>query len=134
MGCRRLCDEPNGHGPQFSLARQALIAEGAAEELAETFKALADPTRARIISALSAAEPCVGDLAALLGMTLSAVSHQLRLLRQLRVARPAGMGGASTASSTMSISPGSTVVGSTTFITIRAPRSGRWSQCASRGV
>ncbi len=87
MGCRGVGDEPNGHGPQFVAAREALIAEGAAEELAETFKALADPTRARIISALSAAELCVGELAALLGMTLSAVSHQLRLLRQLRVAR-----------------------------------------------
>ena len=87
MGCRGLRDEPNRHGPQFRVAQQALIAEGAAEELAETFKALADPTRARIISALSATELCVGDLAELLGMTLSAVSYQLRLLRQLRVAR-----------------------------------------------
>src|SRR5919108_3049888 len=57
-------------------------------QVAETFKALADPTRVRILHALSHAELCVGDLAAVLGMTESAVSHQLRLLRGLRVVRP----------------------------------------------
>jgi ArsR family transcriptional regulator, lead/cadmium/zinc/bismuth-responsive transcriptional repressor len=56
-------------------------------QLAEIFKALADPTRVRILHALSHAELCVGDLAAVLGMTESAVSHQLRLLRSLRVVR-----------------------------------------------
>ena len=55
--------------------------------LAETFKALADPTRVRMLHALSHAELCVGDLAAVLKMTESAVSHQLRLLRSLRVVR-----------------------------------------------
>lgn len=57
------------------------------EQLADIFRALADPTRVRILHALSHAELCVGDLAALLGMTDSAVSHQLRLLRDLRVLR-----------------------------------------------
>src|SRR5215210_9169802 len=56
-------------------------------QVAEIFKALADPTRVRILHALSHAELCVGDLAAVLGMTESAVSHQLRLLRGLRVVR-----------------------------------------------
>ena len=49
--------------------------------LAETFKALADPTRLRIIAALAAKELCVCDLAQILGLTGSAVSHQLRLMR-----------------------------------------------------
>lgn len=57
-------------------------------QVAETFKALADPTRVRILHALSHAELCVGDLAAVLEMSESAVSHQLRLLRSLRVVRP----------------------------------------------
>lgn len=57
-------------------------------QVAETFKALADPTRVRILHALSHAELCVGDLAAVLEMSESAVSHQLRLLRGLRVVRP----------------------------------------------
>ena len=57
----------------------------AATRLAETFKALSDPTRVRIISALSHTELCVCDLAATLGMSQSAVSHQLRTLRQLHL-------------------------------------------------
>lgn len=68
-------------------ARAALVDHAAARHLADFFNALSDPTRVRIISALSAAELCVGDLAATLGMTQSAISHQLRLLRRLRVVR-----------------------------------------------
>jgi ArsR family transcriptional regulator, lead/cadmium/zinc/bismuth-responsive transcriptional repressor len=57
------------------------------ESLAETFKALGDPTRVRLLSALSRAELCVCDLATLLSASESAVSHQLRLLRSLRLVR-----------------------------------------------
>ncbi|CAN5313199.1 metalloregulator ArsR/SmtB family transcription factor [soil metagenome] len=55
--------------------------------LAETFKVLGDPTRISIAWALSREELCVCDLAALLGMSQSAVSHSLRALRQLRLVR-----------------------------------------------
>jgi ArsR family transcriptional regulator len=55
--------------------------------LAEIFKVLGDPTRVRILDALSRSERCVNDLAALLGLTESAVSHQLRLLRNTRIVR-----------------------------------------------
>ena len=55
--------------------------------LAETFGALSDPTRVRIIFALSEQELCVFDLARLLGLAGSAVSHQLRLLRGQRLVR-----------------------------------------------
>jgi DNA-binding transcriptional ArsR family regulator len=61
--------------------------EVTAEQLAQVFRALADPTRVRMVSVLVEAELCVGDLAAALGMSVSAVSHQLRLLRELRVVR-----------------------------------------------
>jgi DNA-binding transcriptional ArsR family regulator len=57
------------------------------EGLTEIFRVLGDPTRVRILDALSRAELCVGDLAARLGVTESAVSHQLRLLRNTRVVR-----------------------------------------------
>ena len=63
-----------------------------ATRLAETFQALSDPTRVRIISALSQAELCVCDLAACLGMTPSAISHQLRLLRTLRLVKASKRG------------------------------------------
>lgn len=54
----------------------------AADRVASTFAVLADPTRARILHALSLAEElCVCDLALLLGISESALSHQLRLLR-----------------------------------------------------
>nr|MBF0223274.1 winged helix-turn-helix transcriptional regulator [Desulfobulbaceae bacterium] len=53
--------------------------------LANLFKALADVNRIKIIWALTTAEMCVCDLAAYLGVTESAVSHQLRTLRQLQL-------------------------------------------------
>ena len=55
--------------------------------LAETFRALSDPTRIRIISVLAGQELCVFDLSRLLGLTGSAVSHQLRLLRGQRLVK-----------------------------------------------
>ena len=55
--------------------------------LADLFSALSDPTRLRIISALLDGELNVGDIATQLEMTESAVSHQLRGLRQLRLVR-----------------------------------------------
>jgi ArsR family transcriptional regulator len=55
--------------------------------LAETFGALSDPTRVRIVIALTAQELCVFDLARLLGLSGSAVSHQLRLLRGQRLVK-----------------------------------------------
>lgn len=67
--------------------RAALPDPATVEDLAETFRTLGDPTRVRLLSALSRAELCVCDLAALLGLTESAVSHQLRLLRSLRLVR-----------------------------------------------
>lgn len=56
--------------------------------VADTFRLLGDPTRVRILDALAPGELCVCDLAALLGLTQSAVSHQLRLLRGVRMVRP----------------------------------------------
>ena len=55
--------------------------------LAEMFRALGDPTRLRILTALAAVELCVCDLATLTGVSESAVSHSLRTLRQLRLVR-----------------------------------------------
>jgi len=68
-------------------AQQVLLDSPTAAHLADTFKALADPTRVRIISILAQTELCVCDLAATLNMTQSAVSHQLRLLRQMRLVK-----------------------------------------------
>ncbi|HIE52467.1 MAG TPA: transcriptional regulator [Armatimonadetes bacterium] len=67
--------------------RRAWVPEEQLIRLAETFKALGDPTRARILFALSQAELCVCDLSSLLDVSPSAVSHQLRLLRQQRLVK-----------------------------------------------
>ena len=56
--------------------------------LAETFRVLGDPTRVRMLDALSGGELCVCDIASLVGISESAVSHQLRLLRGMRLVRP----------------------------------------------
>jgi len=56
-------------------------------DLSEMFKVFGDSTRARIICVLSISEMCVGDIAALLNMTSSAISHQLRILKQSRIVR-----------------------------------------------
>jgi DNA-binding transcriptional ArsR family regulator len=55
--------------------------------LAETFRVLGDPTRLRIAFALSCAELCVCDLASVLGVSQSVVSHSLRALREMRLVR-----------------------------------------------
>lgn len=66
-----------------STARAA--AGGNAARLADLFKVFGDGTRVRILFVLLTAEVCVCDLAKLLGMTQSAVSHQLRVLKQARL-------------------------------------------------
>jgi len=65
--------------------RRDLLGAEAAHEVAETFSMLGDPTRARILQALSLEELCVSDLSALLEVSQSAASHQLRLLRDRRL-------------------------------------------------
>jgi len=64
-----------------------LLAGRTAFNLADLFSALSDPTRLRIISVLLEKEMNVGDIASQLAMTESAVSHQLRGLRQMHLVR-----------------------------------------------
>src|SRR4030095_4482163 len=64
-----------------------LLGEPSVVALAETFKVLGDETRVRILDVLARTELCVQDLAQILGLTQSAVSHQLRLLRSMRLVR-----------------------------------------------
>ncbi len=69
-----------------TIKRQTL-SEGEIARLAEIFKVLGDQTRIGIISTLSEGELCVQDLSATLGMGISAVSHQLRILRGARLVK-----------------------------------------------
>ena len=82
-----VCEAAEDNPERLRQIASCIIGDEMAEELAKTFSALADPTRAKLISALAETELCVGELAALLDMSISAISHQLRLLRQLRLVR-----------------------------------------------
>lgn len=67
--------------------KKMMLSQDTTDRLSEAFKALGDPTRIKIIYALSKKKLCVCDLSASLGMSQSAVSHQLRILRNLKLVR-----------------------------------------------
>ncbi len=73
------------HQDRVESAQKASLPDAETVRLAQLYKALGDPTRLRILLALGQGEMCVCDLAAFLEVTESAVSHQLRLLRQLHL-------------------------------------------------
>ena len=81
------CDVIHIHPAQLTALRGRLVGQDDAADLAETFRTLGDPTRVRMLDALAHSELCVCDLAALIGLSESAVSHQLRLLRNLRLVK-----------------------------------------------
>ena len=75
------------HQDAVNRARESMPGEEALYDLADLFKVFGDSTRVRIISALIHEELCVCDIAALLGMSKSAISHQLRALRQTKLVK-----------------------------------------------
>ncbi len=75
------------HNNIIEIVRQKMPEEEKLYDLAELFKVFGDTTRVKIISALFEAEMCVCDIAELLHMTQSAISHQLRVLRQARLVK-----------------------------------------------
>ena len=75
------CDFLHAHGETVERVRREMPADGTLLDLAELYKVFGDSTRIKILYALFEAELCVCDIAALLGMTVSAISHQLRILR-----------------------------------------------------
>lgn len=82
------CEAPHLDAARTAARMRTLLPAATVEVLAETFRVLGDPTRVRILDALARGELCVCDLASLVGMSESAVSHQLRLLRTMRLVRP----------------------------------------------
>ena len=76
------CDVKEVHEEKVRQVSEMMPPEDSLYDLAELFKAFGDTTRIRILFALFEADICVCDLAELLGMTQSAISHQLRLLKQ----------------------------------------------------
>ncbi|MFC1592373.1 ArsR/SmtB family transcription factor [Thermodesulfobacteriota bacterium] len=82
--CQTTCLHPD----KIARVQKQLSSPQEQADLAETFKVLGDYTRVRILQALAYEELCVCDLAALLELSHSAVSHQLRLLRTAKLVKP----------------------------------------------
>lgn len=82
------CETPHeADAAALRRVQASLLGLRTVEAVSEVFKLLGDPTRVRLVDALTHGERCVCDLATLVGMTESAVSHQLRLLRAARLVR-----------------------------------------------
>ena len=81
------CDLTYPHESAIQQVRERLPDEDTLYDLTELFRIFGDSTRVRILYALSAAELCVCDIAALLGLSQSAVSHQLRALKNVRLVK-----------------------------------------------
>lgn len=81
------CDCDVIHEDVVNRVREEMPQEETLYDLAELFKIFGDSTRVRILWALDAAEMCVCDIAYLLGMTQSAISHQLRILKQANLVK-----------------------------------------------
>lgn len=82
-----ICDVACIHPEAVRDARERVLSPEGAADLVAIFGVLADPTRVRLLHALSLRELCVCDLANVLDMRQTAISHQLRMLRALRVVR-----------------------------------------------
>lgn len=80
-----VCEISFIHKEKTENAKKNMKSDHTLTLLSDTFSALSDPTRAKIINALLIEELCVCDLAYLIRLSVSAVSHQLRLLRNLRI-------------------------------------------------
>ncbi len=78
------CEVQGVHPEAIQTARSSLMPDSTLTTLSETFSALGDSNRMKILFALAATELCVCDLATVVGISESAVSQHLRLLRTLR--------------------------------------------------
>ena len=81
------CESHEVHKDLLKIVNEKLPSETELYDLAELFKVFGDSTRIRILFVLFEAEVCVCDLAEALGMTQSAISHQLRILKQNKLVK-----------------------------------------------
>lgn len=81
------CDFYQVHDDVVKAVREKMPDEDELYDLAEIFKVFGDSTRIKILYVLFEAEMCVCDIAQLLNMTQSAISHQLRILKQSRLVK-----------------------------------------------
>ena len=86
------CESFELHENLLKIVRETMPEETELYDLAELFKVFGDSTRIRILFVLFEAEVCVCDLASALNMTQSAISHQLRILKQNKLVKSRGEG------------------------------------------
>ncbi|MBQ4473729.1 MAG: winged helix-turn-helix transcriptional regulator [Lachnospiraceae bacterium] len=86
------CDSVEVHEELLKIVEEKMPAEEELYDLAELFKVFGDSTRIRILFVLFEAEVCVCDLAEALHMTQSAISHQLKILKQSRLVKSRRVG------------------------------------------
>lgn len=82
-----ICSCEHVHDDVVRSVNSAMATEDELYEVSELFKVFGDSTRTRILSGLAVSEMCVCDIAELLNMTKSAISHQLRILRQTKLVK-----------------------------------------------
>jgi DNA-binding transcriptional ArsR family regulator len=85
--CSESCSQTVIHEEVIAKVKETLPNEESLSNVAELFKVLGDRTRTRILHSLFTSEMCVCDLAYLLGMTQSSISHQLRVLKQAKLVK-----------------------------------------------
>ena len=81
------CDLMHAHEEVVERVRSSMPGEDLLYDLTELFRIFGDSTRVRILYVLFASEMCVCDIAALLGMTQSAISHQLQVLKKSKLVK-----------------------------------------------
>ena len=81
------CDVTCVHNQIIEAVKEKMQAEELLNELADFYKVFGDATRIKILCVLLRSEMCVCDLAEMLGMTQSAISHQLRVLKQMKLVK-----------------------------------------------
>ena len=81
------CEIESPHSDVVEKIKSQIPSDDVVFDLAELFKVFGDSTRTKILSCLELSELCVCDIASCLNMTISAISHQLRILRQAKLVK-----------------------------------------------
>lgn len=82
-----ICNVRMIHADKIEQARKAAVSDAQLDRLALIYRLLGDPTRLKILMALQHVEMCVCDIAVFVGISESAVSHQLRRLREMSIVK-----------------------------------------------
>ncbi len=86
------CEEDVIHDDKIAMAKAEMLSEDLIFEVSNLYKVFSDETRLRILDALLISELCVCDISELLNMTHSSISHQLKVLRDMRLVKAKKVG------------------------------------------